>query len=125
MQRSTAKVFGFLALGLGLVGLVSGEKQLFDFLNVDIVLDVARIALAALLLYAVYGARNNDMIRGSLVIFSLAYIGLGLLGLISRDVFGALPHELSVFDIAFHLLSGVAVLGIALGKGEREHKATN
>lgn len=122
MQSSTAKIFGFLALGLGLVGLLAGEKQLFDFLNVDIVLDITRLVLAALLLYAVYGARNSDTIRGSLVIFAMAYLGLGILGLIDRDVFGALPHKLSTFDIVFHLVAGLGVLGIAMGKGDRSKK---
>jgi drug/metabolite transporter (DMT)-like permease len=114
MHRSTAKFFGFLVLGLGLIGLIVGNKQFLEILNVDLAMDTLRLGLAGVLLYAVYGARNDSTIRTALMVFGIAYLGLGTIGIFSPDVYGLLPHQLTDFDKAFHLLGGVAALGIAM-----------
>lgn len=106
MQRTLAKIFGFIVLACGIVGLIVGDKQLFGFMNVDLALDIARLLLAALLLYAAYKG-TEGWVRGSLWVFTLLYLGLGVIGLFSRDVGGILPHELSVFDIVLHIGAGL------------------
>jgi hypothetical protein len=118
MQRSAAKIFGFLVLGLGIIGLIVGDTQWLGLINVDLFLDVARLGLAVLLLYAVYAARDDGFTRMALLTFGMAYVLIGALGVVSPDVFGLLPSRLSGFDITFHLLAGVAALGIAAYRSE-------
>ncbi|MBL8159315.1 hypothetical protein JNJ66_02570 [Candidatus Saccharibacteria bacterium] len=110
MQRTTAKVFGFLVLGLGLIGLVAGEGHLLGIMNMDAVLDLTRLALAALLLYAVYAAGDNRLVRTGLIVLSVLYLGIGLFGLADPTIGGLLPNGLTSFDILFHLASGAFAL---------------
>src|SRR5690348_17673870 len=98
VHRSVAKFFGFLALALGVLGLLVGDKQLLGLLNVDLALDVARLALAGLLLYAVYGARSDGFLRSALMVFGVVYVALAVAGLMSPTLGGLLPHGLTAFD---------------------------
>ncbi|MDB5185657.1 MAG: hypothetical protein JWL85_180 [Candidatus Saccharibacteria bacterium] len=118
MQRTTAKVFGFLLLGLGIVGLIVGDGRLFNLINIDISLDIARLGLAALLLYAAYGARDEGFVRTSLIVFSVMYLGLALLGTISPDLFRLAPNQLTNFDKLYHLIGGI-VAGVVAVQHER------
>jgi hypothetical protein len=111
MLHTTAKLYGLLVLVLGVVGLVAGERQFLDFLNVDLALDFTRLALAAMLLNAVYN-RDPDGERMGLVLVGLLYVGLGVYGVFDSTIGGILPSKLSVFDIGFHLVTGVAALGV-------------
>jgi NhaP-type Na+/H+ and K+/H+ antiporter len=113
VHRSVTILFGFLALALGLLGLLVGDKQLFGFLNVDLALDVARLALAALLLYAAFGARTDSFMRSSLMVFGVVYVALALVGLASPTIGGLLPHGLSTFDKLFHALAGIFTIAVA------------
>lgn len=122
MQRTTAMIFGYLLLGLALVGLVSGDRQMLGFLNVDLALDLSRVGLAALLLYAVYMARSDGAQRLSLMILGGIYLGLGTAGLFSPTIGGLLPSGLSTFDIAFHLIAGLFALNVAV---RREHASAS
>jgi hypothetical protein len=113
LQRGVALVFAYLVAALGLIGLLAGEQQLLGFLNVDWPLDVARLALAALLFSALYWARDSISVRTALGIFGVVYLGLALIGMISPTVGGLLPSRLSGFDIAFHLLAGIVAVAVA------------
>lgn len=112
MQRTVAKVFGLLALALGVVGLVAGNKQLFGLMNIDMALDIGRLGLAALLLYAAYKG-SETVVRTALIIFGLVYVGLALMGLLAPTVAGLLPSKLTGLDLAFHLLTGAFALFVA------------
>jgi hypothetical protein len=114
MQKNLARIFGGLVVILGLAGLLAGDKQMFGFMNVDLALDIARLGLAALLFYAVYGARDEGFIRGSLLLFGIAYLGLAVIGMISPTVGGLLSHQLSAFDIVFHLGAGIVAVAGAM-----------
>lgn len=119
MQRLVAMVFGYFVLLLGVIGLVAGNGHLLGLLNIDTAIDVGRIGLAALLLYAVYGARSSGLIRTSLFIFAVVYLAIGLLGLVNREMFGLMPSGVSTFDIIFNLAGGAVAFVVALGPNRR------
>jgi hypothetical protein len=110
MHKTTATIFGFLVLALGITGLLAGDKQLFGFINVDILLDISRIGLAGLLLYAVYANRGDNFTRTTLFIFAGLYLIIAIGGMISPTMGGLLPSGLSGFDILFHLTAGLIAL---------------
>lgn len=124
MQRTATIGFGGLVLVLGMAGLLAGDKQLLDFMNVDLALDIGRLGLAALLLYAAFG-RNGDrgIQRSSLLIFAIVYIGLAVIGLLDREVFGLLPSGLSSFDLVFH--AGAGLLAVLLASGQDETRVAS
>jgi hypothetical protein len=121
MQKTTAKVYGVLIALLAVVGLFTSGHA-FDLMNVDPMLDILRVVLAAVLLYAGFGAAKQDFVRGSLMVVGFLYVGMGVLGLFNSELWGLLPSGLTGFDIAFHLVTGVAALGVAVAK-ERPHVA--
>lgn len=122
MQRTLAQILGVTVATLAILGLFVTEGHLFKFMNADLVLDIVRIALAIALLYAGFGRRDNDAARGVLMLTGGLYIGLGLLGIINSTIWGLLPSGLTGFDIAFHLLTGVAAAAVA-NAGHVEHSA--
>jgi hypothetical protein len=112
MLHTTAKLYGLLVLVLGIVGLLAGEQQFLNFLNVDVALDLTRLGLAAMLLNAVYN-RDGEAERMGLLLVGFLYVGLGVFGIFDSTIGGVLPDKLSAFDIVFHLVTGVAALGVA------------
>jgi hypothetical protein len=123
MLHTTAKAYGLLILALGIIGLLAGERQFLGFLNVDLALDLTRLALAAMLLNAVYN-RDAEAERLGLALVGVLYVGLGIFGLFDSTAGGLLPHKLSVFDIVFHLAAGLAALGIAVKEKAAPNPAT-
>jgi len=115
MQKQTVRVYGILIAVLAIGGFFIKDGHLFGLMNADTMLDWLRVLAAGLLLYAGYLAANNvGLLRGSLVFVGILYVGLALLGLVNSELWGALPNGLTGFDIAFHLLTGVAALGVAM-----------
>jgi hypothetical protein len=112
MQKHLAQIFGILVAGLALLGFFVEDGHLFGLMNANILLDVLRVGLAAVLLYAGFGRASAETIRSALMFTSLLYVGLAVLGLISSTLWGLLPAGLTSFDIAFHLLAGI-VAGVA------------
>lgn len=107
-----AQVVGGFVLLLGIGGLVMGERQLANMTNIDIVLDMTRIALGGLLVGSSFmGAKA---IRSAFAIFGVAYLGAFLAAIMSPNMFGLLPHEFGPVDNLLHLAGGLLGLGIAL-----------
>ncbi len=107
-----ALISGFLVGGLGLLGLVSGDGRMAGEMNIDLMLDITRLGLGALLIFA--GLSNSqDQARNALTIFGILYLGMFALGLFSNNLFGILPSRLGMIDQTIHLVGGLA--GIYLG----------
>ncbi len=128
MQRIAAVILGLLVLVLGVVGLAMGDELLFGLMNVDTPLDVLRLVLGTPLLIAGLVLRSAS--RVLLGLTGLLYVGMGAYALIDSTFGGILPTGFTGFDIGFHLVAGVAALGLALIKGGRhepsmgtEHRA--
>ncbi len=114
VHKIVAVVVGLGLLALGVFGLLSGNGRLFGLLNTDFLLDMLRLGIGGLLLYAVYIAKNRSLIHRGLLILAFANIGLALFGLLNRELLGALPTGFNDFDIATHLLFGAVVLALVL-----------
>lgn len=111
MNVQLAKIYGVLIGALGIMGLFT-NGHLFQIMNADIALDILRIVLAAILLYAVFAARSDRVINTALLGVGVLYVGMGIIGLFAPTIGGLLPSGLTGFDIAFHLLTGaVAIVG--------------
>lgn len=114
-KKTIALVFGLIVGGLGLLGLFMGDgKIMTDSMNIDMMLDIARIALGGLL---IYGSLNNNATASlSLFIFGVAYLGMFVMGLISPSLFGLLPSELGSMDQILHAGGGIiAVIAAKMG----------
>jgi hypothetical protein len=106
MQKQTAKTYGVLIALLAVLGFVT-DSPTFGFINTDNVLDMLRVVLAAMLLYAGFKSDNENFIRGLLVFVGVLYIGMGVLGLLDSKLWGLLPSGLTGFDVLFHLVTGI------------------
>jgi hypothetical protein len=121
MSKTVAKIYAVLVAGLALAGLFT-NGHLFNLMNVDIALDLLRVVLAGGLIYAAFVAKDSHLANTMLLTVGVLYVGMGLLGLVSPTLGGLLPSGLTGFDIAFHLVTGVAAAGVALM--ERQGKLT-
>lgn len=113
LVRQYAAIMGAVVLLLGTGGLPEGNRQLGGFLPLDLAEDLIHLAAGILLLYAGFGQRGISFVRTVLLMVGVAYVLLGLLGLIVPDLFGLLPHEYSMVDNLTHLAIGAANLVVA------------
>jgi hypothetical protein len=119
-----AKIYAALVGALGILGLfVSGH--LFAVTNSDWLLDLVRLALAAYLLYAVYGAKTDSAVNNALLVTGILYIGLAVIGLVSPTLGGLLPSGLTGFDVAFHLITGALATYAGARHGLTRHTTTH
>lgn len=112
MNKTTAKVLGVIIGGLALVGLFRNGHWL-GLMNVDVALDLLRIVLAGTLLYVGFSRASEESAASVVMTVGGLYVGMAILGLLSRELFGLLPSGLTNFDLAFHALTGVAAVAIA------------
>lgn len=112
MNKTTAKILGFVILGLAVLGLFT-DGRLFELMNVDIALDLVRFGLAGALLYVGFSKASEETASGAVMAVGVLYVGLAILGLLSREIFGLLPSGLTGFDLAFHAVVGIAAVAIA------------
>ena len=113
LVRLYAKVVGASVIGIGLVGLVLGEKSLFGVLNIDIAEDVIHLLTGGLLLFAGF-ARDLRVTRAIVGGIGIAYLVIGLVSFSQPMLFGLVPSGYEVvLDNVIHLTLGV--LGIVVG----------
>lgn len=116
LSRMYAVLIGTLAV-LGLF--VSGH--LFQILNTDMFIDVLRVVLAGYLIYVGFIARSEQMATTALMIVGALYVVMAVVGLFNSTLGGLLPSGLTGFDIAFHLVTGIAALGAAMRHADNKH----
>ncbi|HJQ08759.1 MAG TPA: hypothetical protein VJ836_04750 [Candidatus Saccharimonadales bacterium] len=112
MQRRLVQLFGVIVAILALAGIFIEGNHFLGLMNVDLPLDIARIGLAATLLYIGFGRSSEDAQRSVLTVLTVVYLALGIGGLISSTLWGILPRGLTGFDVMFHLGAGlIAAIG--------------
>lgn len=124
MERRTAQILGVLVAGLAVAGLFVEDRHFLDLMNVDVTLDMLRIPIAGALLYAGFKG-SLGLVRRVLLVVGLLYVGMGLFGLVDRELAGLLPTGLTEFDIAFHLLSGAGAAWLGTRKGPETQAPVN
>jgi hypothetical protein len=123
MAKRLAQILGIAVALLALLGLVSGEGQMWGLTNADLAMDLIRIPVAAALLYAGFSTRDGNTITGIVMAVGVLYVGMALLGFASPSLFGLLPHNLTGFDLGYHLIAGVLGIAAAATDSTRHHSA--
>ena len=111
--RQYAEIVGVVIILIGVVGLIAGERQLGDAVNVDIAEDIVHLLSGALLAYVGFGQRDTALARNVVGGLGVVYLLVGVLGFIDPELFGLLPHEYTVLDNIIHIVLGVANLAVA------------
>jgi hypothetical protein len=124
MEKRLVQVFAVLVAGLAILGLGVSGRHLFNLMNVDLLLDILRVGLAALLIYAGFFTDNALAVKNALLVLAVIYLGLAVLGIMNSTLWGLLPTGLTGFDIAFHLVTGFIGLAAALHIKEGRHALT-
>jgi hypothetical protein len=121
--RILAQGTGAFVLLLGGAGLLMGERQVANLMNINLMLDMTRIALGTILIASSF--KDENTMRIAFAIFGIVYLGNFLAALISPNMFGLLPHEYGPVDNILHLGGGIlgAFLGFAPGSMTRARKA--
>lgn len=110
-MRNTEILLGIVVGGLGIVGLLVGEGRIGGAININIVLDLARIVLGAWLIIA--GMRSVGASRMALEVFGIVYLAFFVIGLFSPTLLGMLPSGLGWADQVIHLAGGILGLWLA------------
>lgn len=124
MKKDAAKVFGVIVAALALIGLFIEGRHFLGLMNVDFALDMARVILAAALLYVGFAQNPTTSAGRVLAVFGVIYIALAFVGMVDSDVGGILPTGLNAFDNGFHLITGALAVGFGLAHDrvmERHH----
>jgi hypothetical protein len=125
MARRLAQMLGIAVALVAIIGLFAGGGQLWGIANTDMAMDLVRIAAAAALLYAGFGTSDDRTTANIVMGVGIAYIGMGLLGLVSPTLFGLLPSALPGADVAFHIITGALGVMAAVTDHSHHHSATH
>jgi hypothetical protein len=113
MGKAFAIMLGILLGGHGFLGLFVEHEHLLGIFNVDILVDLLYLFLAACLLIVGFFVTNPSIVRGALVLAGGALVLLGLAGLLDHTVWGLLPTGLTLMD--FVILFGVGAVSMIMG----------
>ena len=105
-----ARILGIVVALLAIIGLFIEGEHLGGFANVDLTLDIARIVIAAALLWVGFGRVSRGALATVLGIVGVGYILMAVLAFFDETLFGVLPTGFTGFDIGFHLVSGILAL---------------
>jgi hypothetical protein len=105
MQLQLTRVLAVVVTVLAILGLFT-SGHLFAITSTDAWMDIARLGLAALLIYAGFFSKEESLLRSALSITGISYLAIGLLALVSSKAGGLLPAGLTGFDAFFHLATG-------------------
>lgn len=124
MIRQYAGILGIVIIVVGVLGLVLGERSLFDLVNIDIAEDIVHLVTGGLLAYVGFGQRDSRLARTVVLGLGVVYLLVGIIGFIVPDLFGLLPHEYSVFDNLFHIALGLVNIAVAWFVGRQAMATT-
>jgi hypothetical protein len=110
MARMTARILGIVVALLAVIGFFIEGEHLLGIANVDLTLDVARVVIAAALLWVGFGRTSGGALRAVLLVVGAMYVLMALLAFADDTLFGLLPTGFTGFDIGFHLVAGVVAL---------------
>ncbi len=122
MLKMTARVLGVVVAVLAIAGFFVEGDHLLGFMNVDLVLDILRVFIAAALLTVGFAPVDDRAVRVVLGVVGAMYVLMALLALIDPTLFGMLPTGFTPFDVVFHLVvgAGSVVLAVLPAKTERK-----
>jgi hypothetical protein len=99
---------------LAIIGFFVEGEHLLGIMNVDLTLDILRLLIAvALLVVGLAPQVPAQATKAVIIVVGAMYVLMGLLAFADPTLFGLLPTGFTGFDIAFHLIVGIAALVIA------------
>lgn len=112
MKKYIALASGLLVGALAAANIFTKGRRLFG-LDTEKPITIARIPIATSLLHA--GTMGNEEKAGkALSAVGVSYIGMGGGALLDRRLGGMFKMGFSNTDIAFHLITGTALLAVSL-----------
>jgi hypothetical protein len=119
--RLYAKIVGVVVLLVGIVGVIAGnpEDGLFGLFNIDIVEDIVHLTTGGLLAYVGFRG-TNSAVKSVVTALGVVYLLVGVLGFVTPELFGLIPHEYTLADNILHLALGALALVAALGNASKE-----
>ena len=115
--RTYAQVVGVVLLLLGVLGLLLGDGLLLGLVNIDIVEDIIHLITGGLFAYVGFGQRDEGVARTVVLVVSVIYALVGLLGFVVPDMLGLLQHGYTVGDNLVHLALGLLGLVAVFASG--------
>jgi hypothetical protein len=116
--RTYAQVVGVVLLLLGVLGLLLGDGLLLGLVNIDIVEDIIHLITGGLFAYVGFGQRDEGVARTVVLVVSVIYALVGLLGFVVPDMLGLLQqHGYTVGDNLVHLALGILGLVAVFASG--------
>jgi hypothetical protein len=115
--RTYAQVVGVVLLLLGVLGLLLGDGLLLGLVNIDIVEDIIHLITGGLFAYVGFGQRDEGVARTVVLVVSVIYALVGLLGFVVPDMLGLLQHGYTVGDNLVHLALGILGLVTVFASG--------
>jgi hypothetical protein len=114
VHRIVATVLGVVVGLLAIIGFFIEGEHLLGIMNVDLTLDILRLLIAAALLIVGLAPQvPAQATKAVIIVVGAMYVLMGLLAFADPTLFGLLPTGFTGFDIAFHLIVGIAALVIA------------
>jgi hypothetical protein len=114
VHRIVATVLGIVVGLLAIIGFFVEGEHLLGIMNVDLTLDILRLLIAAALLVVGLAPQvPAQATKAVIIVVGAMYVLMGLLAFADPTLFGLLPTGFTGFDIAFHLIVGIAALVIA------------
>jgi hypothetical protein len=114
VHRTVATVLGIVVGLLAIIGFFIEGEHLLGIMNVDLTLDILRLLIAAALLVVGLAPQvPAQATKAVIIVVGAMYVLMGLLAFADPTLFGLLPTGFTGFDIAFHLIVGIAALVIA------------
>jgi hypothetical protein len=105
--RVFAQIVGVVLLLLGVLGLLLGDELLLGLVNIDIAEDIIHLITGGILAYVGFGQRDEGVARSAVLVLSVIYVLVGLLGFVLPDMAGLLQHGYTVGDNLIHLALGI------------------
>ena len=115
--KEYAQIVGVVLLLLGVLGLLLGERALLGLVNINIMEDIVHLLMGGILASVGFGQRDEELARTVVGALGAVYLLVGLLGFISPNLLGLLPHGYSVVDNLIHLVLGILSLVVAFASG--------
>ena len=115
--RVFAQIVGVVLLLLGVLGLLLGVELLLGLVNIDIAEDIIHLVTGGILAYVGFGQRDEGVARSVVLVLSVIYVLVGLLGFVLPDMAGLLQHGYTVGDNLIHLALGILGLAVVLASG--------
>jgi hypothetical protein len=123
--RVFAQIVGVVLLLLGVLGLLLGDQLLLGLVNIDIVEDIIHLITGGIFAYVGFGQRDKGVARSVVLVLSVIYLLVGLLGFVLPNMAGLLQHGYTVGDNLIHLALGILGLAVVFvsGRGTATRRA--